>query len=74
MERTIRNTKLLIWALLIWALVLVTVTIAGIASAQEDIGIRGVLLVASLIPAALAVLLGSWVNDMKERNRDEYLY
>ena len=62
MERTIRNTKLLIWAL-----VLATVTIAGIASAQEDIGIRGVLLVASLIPAAPAVLLGSWVNDMKEK-------
>lgn len=62
MERTIRNTKLVIWAL-----VLATVTIAGIASAQEDIGVRGVLLVASLIPAAPAVLLGSWVNDMKEK-------
>lgn len=60
MERTIRNTKLLIWAL-----VLATVTIAAIASAQEDIGIRGVLLVASLIPAGPAILLGSWVNDMK---------
>lgn len=60
MERTIRNTKLVIWAL-----VIATVTIAGIASAQEDIGVRGVLLVASLIPAAPAVLLGSWVNDMK---------
>lgn len=62
MERTIRNTKLVIWAL-----VLATVTIAGIASAQEDIGVRGVLLVASLILAAPAVLLGSWVNDMKEK-------
>lgn len=60
MERTIRNTKLVIWAL-----VLATVTIAGIASAQEDIGFRGVLLVVSLIPAAPAILLGSWVNDMK---------
>lgn len=69
MERTIRNTKLVIWVL-----VLATATIAGIASAQEDLGIRGVLLVASLIPAAPAILLGSWVNDMKERNRDEYLY
>lgn len=62
MERTIRNTKLVIWAL-----VLAAVTIAGIASAQEDIGVRGVLLVASLIPAAPAVLLGSWVNYMKEK-------
>lgn len=60
MERTIRNTKLAIWAL-----VLASVTIAGIASAQEDIGLRGVLLVASLIPAGPAILLGSWVNDMK---------
>lgn len=60
MERTIRNTKLVIWVL-----VLATVTIAGIASAQEDIGIRGVLLVTSFIPAAPAILLGSWVNDMK---------
>lgn len=60
MERTIRNTKLVIWVL-----VIATVTIAGIASAQEDIGIRGVLLVVSLIPAAPAILLGSWVNDMK---------
>ena len=60
MERTIRNTKLVIWAL-----VLATVTIAGIASAQEDIGIRGGLLVASLVPAAPAILLGSWVNDIK---------
>lgn len=60
MEHTIRNTKLVIGAL-----VLAAVTIAGIASAQEDIGVRGVLLVASLIPAAPAILLGSWVNDMK---------
>lgn len=60
MENTIRNTKLVIWAL-----ILATVTIAGIASAQEDIGVRGVLLVVSLIPAAPAILLGSWVNDMK---------
>lgn len=67
MERTIRNTKLVIWAL-----VLATVTIAGIASAQEDIGVRGVLLVASLIPAAPAILLGSWVNDMKAGGLGEH--
>lgn len=67
MEHTIRNTKLVIWAL-----VLATVTIAGIASAQEDIGLRGVLLVASLIPAAPAILLGSWVNDMKAGGTGEH--
>lgn len=66
MERTIRNTKLVIWVL-----VLATVTIAGIASAQEDIGIRGVLLIVSLIPAPPAILLGSWVNDMKASDLDE---
>lgn len=66
MERTIRNTKLVIWAL-----VLATVTIAGIASAQEDIGVRGVLLVVSLIPAGPAILLGSWVSDMKAGDRSE---
>lgn len=60
MERTIRNTKLVIWVL-----VIATVTIAGIASAQEDIGIRAVIFVVSLIPAGPAILLGSWVNDMK---------
>lgn len=60
MERTIRNTKLVIWVL-----VLATVIIASVASAQEDIGIRGVLLVASLIPAGPAILLGSWVQDMR---------
>ena len=47
MEHTIRKAKLVVWAL-----VLATLTIAGIASAQEDIGIR-------------AILLGSWVSDMK---------
>lgn len=60
MERTIRNTKLVVWAL-----VLATLIIAGIASAQEDIGIRAVIFVVSLIPAGPAILLGSWVNDMK---------
>lgn len=60
MERTIRNTKLVIWVL-----VLAAVTVVGIASAQEDIGIRAVIFVVSLIPAGPAILLGSWVNGMK---------
>lgn len=53
MERTIRKAKLVVWGL-----VLATVTIAGIASAQEDIGIRAVIFVVSLIPAGPAILLG----------------
>lgn len=48
---------------LVWALVAATVIIAGIATAQEDIGIRAILLVASLIPAGPAVLLGSAIHD-----------
>lgn len=60
MEHTTRKAKLVVWAL-----VLASVTIAGIASAQEDIGIRAVIFVVSLIPAGPAILLGSWVNDMK---------
>lgn len=60
MEHTTRKAKLVVWAL-----VLATLTIAGIASAQEDIGIRAVIFVVSLIPAGPAILLGSWVSDMK---------
>lgn len=47
----------------VWALVAATVIIAGIATAQEDIGIRAILLVTSLIPAGPAVLLGSAIHD-----------
>lgn len=57
-DRTIRNAKALVWAL-----VAATIIIAGIASAQEDIGIRGILLVVSLIPAAAAILIGSFIHD-----------
>lgn len=60
MEHTIRKAKLVVWGL-----VLASVTIAGIATAQEDIGIRAVIFVVSLIHAGPAILLGSWVNDMK---------
>lgn len=48
---------------LVWALVAATIIIAGIATAQEDIGIRAILLVASLVPAGPAVLLGSAIHD-----------
>lgn len=48
---------------LVWVLVAATIIIAGIATAQEDIGIRAILLVASLIPAGPAILLGSAIHD-----------
>ena len=47
----------------VWALVAATVIIAGIAVAQEDIGIRAILLVVSLIPAGPAILLGAAIHD-----------
>lgn len=47
----------------VWALVAATVIIAGIATAQEDIGIRAILLVTSLIPAGPAILLGAAIHD-----------
>lgn len=62
-DRTIRTAKATVWAL-----VTATVTIAGIASAQEDIGIRGILLVVSLIPAAAAILIGSFIHDHTTRD------
>lgn len=48
---------------LVWALVAATIIIAGIATAQEDISIRAILLVTSLIPAGPAILLGSAIHD-----------
>ena len=47
----------------VWALVATTVIIAGIATAQEDIGIRAILLVVSLVPAGPAILLGAAIHD-----------
>lgn len=57
-DRTIRTAKATVWAL-----VAATVIIAGIATAQEDIGIRAILLVTSLIPAGPAILLGAAIHD-----------
>lgn len=47
----------------VWALVAATVIIAGIATAQEDIGLRAVVFVISLIPAGPAILLGAAIHD-----------
>lgn len=51
---------------LVWALVAATVIIAGIATAQEDIGIRAIIFTLALIPAAAAILIGSFIHDQKE--------
>lgn len=57
-DRTIRTAKATVWAL-----VAATVIIAGIATAQEDIGLRAVVFVVSLIPAGPAILLGAAIHD-----------
>lgn len=62
-DRTIRTAKALVWAC-----VLASIIIIGIATAQEDIGIRAVVFVVSLIPVGPAVLIGSFIAD---HNRGE---
>lgn len=57
-DRTIRTAKATVWAL-----VAATVIIAGIATAQEDIGIRALTFTAALIPAAAAILIGSFIHN-----------
>lgn len=47
----------------VWALVAATVIIAGIGTAQEDIGIRAIIFTVALIPAGPAILLGSAIHD-----------
>ena len=57
-DRTIRTAKALVWAC-----VLASIIIIGIGTAQEDIGLRAVVFVVSLIPAGPAVLIGSFITD-----------
>lgn len=48
---------------LVWVLVAATIIIAGIGTAQEDIGIRAIIFTVALIPAGPAILLGSVIHD-----------
>ena len=48
---------------LVWACILATVTIAGIGTAQEDIALRAIIFTIALIPAAAAILIGSFIHD-----------
>nr|DAQ46347.1 MAG TPA: hypothetical protein [Caudoviricetes sp.] len=57
-DRTIRTAKATVWAL-----VAATVIIAGIATAQEDIALRAITFTAALIPAAAAILIGSFIHN-----------
>ena len=62
-DRTIRNAKAIVWAL-----VAATIVITGIATAQEDIGIRAVVFIVSLIPAGPAILLGAEIHYHSQGN------
>ncbi|WP_298595036.1 hypothetical protein [uncultured Rothia sp.] len=55
--RTIRTAKALAWACVLAFIILV-----GIGTAQEDIGLRAVVFVISLIPVGPAVLTASFVH------------
>lgn len=63
-DRTIRTAKALVWAC-----VAASILITGIGTAQEDIALRAIIFTTALIPAAAAILIGSFIND---RNHGEF--
>lgn len=48
---------------LVWACVAASILIIGIGTAQEDLALRAVIFTAALIPAAAAILIGSFIHD-----------
>lgn len=48
---------------LVWACTLAAALIIGIGTAQEDLGIRAIIFTTALIPAAAAILIGSFIHD-----------
>lgn len=48
---------------LTWACVAASILIIGIGTAQEDIAIRAIIFTVALIPAAAAILIGSFIHD-----------
>lgn len=48
---------------LTWACVAAALLITGIGTAQEDIALRAIIFTAALIPAAAAILIGSFIHD-----------
>lgn len=48
---------------LAWACALASILIIGIGTAQEDIALRAIIFTAALIPAAAAILIGSFIHD-----------
>ena len=58
MGTTLRTARALTWACVAAALLL-----AGIGTAQEDIALRAIIFTTALIPAAAAILIGSFIHD-----------
>ena len=48
---------------LTWACVLAFILITGVGTAQEDIALRAIVFTAALIPAAAAILIGSFIHN-----------
>lgn len=48
---------------LVWVCVAAATLIAGIGTAQEDIALRAIIFAAALIPAAAAILIGSFIHN-----------
>lgn len=48
---------------LTWACVAAATLIIGVGTAQEDIALRAIIFTAALIPAAAAILIGSFIHD-----------
>lgn len=57
-DHTIRTARTLTWAC-----TLASILIIGIGTAQEDIALRAIIFTAALIPAAAAILIGSFIHD-----------
>lgn len=48
---------------LVWACALASILIIGIGTAQPTIPFRAIIFTAALIPAAAAILIGSFIHD-----------
>lgn len=48
---------------LVWACVAASILITGVGTAQEDIALRAIIFAAALIPAAAAILIGSFIHN-----------
>lgn len=48
---------------LTWACVLAFILITGIGTAQEDVALRALFFTTALIPAAAAILIGSFIHN-----------